>query len=375
MKKFFLIAAAAAMVLSSCSKNSVSEDTSAGNAIGFGTYSNKATKADGTLITGNALGSGAKFGVWGYLTLSANWSTGSSVGFMKNQEVDFDGSKYDYNPKRYWPKDEANNKLSFYAYYPFNGTGITPTVTTGLGSYTFTVQHESKNQIDFMVSNLAKNLTYTNAGNASTATDPGTGSGTPGLVKLAFHHMLTQVNVKLATTADKDTKVSITSITFKGIKNSGTLTVKPNTANDDMDTPATNWWATNATTDDFPVTLSASSVELPTLTLSASELADPATIATSKYISVSTANEGSLLMIPNSFGTNPQIEIKYDYVTTVNSDKVKVSDTATATLSTAWEMNTNVTYYLMLDLNSRVIKFTAEVVKWTDQDNTPIILK
>jgi predicted small secreted protein len=39
MKKFFLIAAAAAMVLSSCSKNTVSEDTSAGNAIGFGTYS------------------------------------------------------------------------------------------------------------------------------------------------------------------------------------------------------------------------------------------------------------------------------------------------------------------------------------------------
>jgi hypothetical protein len=48
MKKFFLIAAAAAMVLSSCSKNVVSEDTSDSNAINFGTYSGRSVTKAGT---------------------------------------------------------------------------------------------------------------------------------------------------------------------------------------------------------------------------------------------------------------------------------------------------------------------------------------
>ena len=71
MKKFFLIAAAAALVVSSCSKNTVSEDTSDVNAIGFGTYSNKATKSSSTLIAnGSKLTNNTKFGVYGYLTLN-----------------------------------------------------------------------------------------------------------------------------------------------------------------------------------------------------------------------------------------------------------------------------------------------------------------
>jgi hypothetical protein len=361
MKKIFLIAAAAALVLSSCSKSTVSEDTSDVNAIGFGTYSGTATKADASLVNGTKLAAGS-FGVYGYITTGANWSTGASPAFMTNQAVAFDGaSTYTYSPKRYWPKDETN-LLSFYGYYPLatSTNGITPSLTktsTGLGTYTFAVASASENQVDFMVSNLAKDLTWSNAGTA-------TGSGKNGLVKLTFKHMLTQVNVKFATTADNDTKVKIKEVTFKNIKNAGTLTVAD-------ETPSDSWWDITGTPSAFKVTLSdGAGVVLPTL--STDKQADKTLIVKGDYSDVTTT-DGALLLLPKSFTTDGgttdgQIEIKYEYTTTVGSEEVTTSDKVTAYLTTAWKMNDKVTYYILLDLNSRAIEFTADVTNWTPVD-------
>jgi hypothetical protein len=67
MKKFFLIAAAAAMVLSSCSKNEVSENTSESNLIGFSTYTGRATKADGSFVPKGTAAIPTRFKIWSLL--------------------------------------------------------------------------------------------------------------------------------------------------------------------------------------------------------------------------------------------------------------------------------------------------------------------
>ena len=59
---------------------------------------------------------------------------------MNNVEVTYAGggkadeTKYTYSPLRYWPNDEANNKLSFFAYYPQGGQGITAPTMVGVAT-------------------------------------------------------------------------------------------------------------------------------------------------------------------------------------------------------------------------------------------------
>src|SRR5574344_1202286 len=142
MKKDFLIAAAAAMVLSSCSKNEVSENNSESNLIGFSSYTGRsATKANGSFVPKGTtmLPTGSQFGVYCYHTgATAFVGTSEKANFMLNQLVTYNGTqtetdkndknKYTYSPSRYWPSDGASNLLSFIAYYPF----VDGTPTEGL---------------------------------------------------------------------------------------------------------------------------------------------------------------------------------------------------------------------------------------------------
>lgn len=357
MKKFFLIAAAAAMVLSSCSKNTVSEDTSAGNAIGFGTYSNKATKSSSTLIAnGSKLTNNTKFGVYGYLTLNTTYAAAAThtPAFMPNQYVTYatgTPDTYTYDPLRYWPKDEST-KISFYAYYPYtdasNPTGITLASmpnkdTEGQGSFYYTVNDTPANQVDFMVSDFVKDQAYST-----------TNSGTPGLVKLTFHHMLTKVGVKVKTTVPTSdpTVVKVTKITLGGkLLNAGTLTPAPTAT-------ASVWSATSGATT-YTILDKAAGV---TLTNGSTEFTDLNPTA------------GDLLMIPQTLSSTKGdnlITIEYEYTTA----SFTVKDKATADLATGtatdlvWGMNNYIVYNLTLDLNSRVIRFTAEVTPWdTEKD-------
>jgi predicted small secreted protein len=356
MKKIFLIAAAAAMVLSSCSKNTVSEDTSDVNAIGFGTYSGRATKSDPNLIaTGTTLTKGTSFGVYGYLsTDGSTWAATLKPGFMPNQLVDYksDGT-YDYTPARYWPKDETKNKISFYGYYPYSdGTlhGIVPSnlaggFTAGLGTYAFTVQPTPETQVDFMVSDLEKDLVYSNA-------KLNTSSSADGRVNLTFHHMLTKVGIDVKTDADDKTEVYIESITFTKLKNNATLT-----ANVDA---TTNGWAfpTPATTADYSLPV----IKTQRITSTAADVCK------------TTANPhaGDLLMIPQDLTSDNTIVVKYNYTTTGSE---KVSDTATITIPTAtltkWEMNKYVMYHLTIGM--RKITFEANVIDWVNSTVNPDI--
>ena len=165
MKKFFLIAAAAVVAFASCSKNETAPVQD--KVLGFNAYTGRTvTKADASLIDKGTttLLDGSKFVVYAYNTGSVAWAKSVSNVFMNNVTVTYAGGgatdpeKYTYSPLRYWPNDEANNKLTFFAYYPQGGTGITA-ATNGWGAYQFEAQTDPKNMIDFCMSQVAADQT------------------------------------------------------------------------------------------------------------------------------------------------------------------------------------------------------------------------
>lgn len=355
MKKFFLIAAAAAMVLSSCSKNDVSENNSESNLIGFSSYTGRsATKADGSFVPKGttAIPTNTKFGVYCYHTGATDFAsaTNPTPNFMANQWVQYTGdntgnstiANYNYSPTRYWPTDEANNKLSFIAYYPYveaasatDGlTAIPTTSTTGLGSYAYKVPTDVTKQVDFMMSNLMANKTF---------------SSTSGNVSLEFHHMLTQVNFKAKTNANTETTVKLTSVKLIGVLNSGTLTVN-STATD-------NSWTPGTTTDTYIVPISATHNTLSSTPIDFTTNADDAT----KY-------PATLLLMPQTIPATATVEIKYTYQTTGMT--MAIENTQTVILNTnlaTWDKNKNILYTFNVDLTSHAITFTATVSDWVDQ--------
>ena len=151
--KVILFAGAAVLALAACSKNEVVETND--HAIGFSNYAPKVVdgRADSTFVNGNNLVSGQKFVVYGYNQKAADFSTTLNPTFMPGVEVTYKGGNTletagsnTYSPTRYWPKDEANNKLAFYAYYPVS-THVVPTVTEGLGSYAVTVDTDPSKKL------------------------------------------------------------------------------------------------------------------------------------------------------------------------------------------------------------------------------------
>jgi len=361
MKKIILIAAAAAMVLSSCSKNSISENYSDANQVGFSSYSGRATKANGSFVTSGNLPDNSYFGVYCYKTGNASFdATSNTANFMANVDVKYDGTSYTYSPLRYWPSDGANNLLSFFAYYPYTNVaspaptaGITsqPTSsTTGLGTFGFTVPSEAKDQIDFMISDVVKDQQFT----SNTTKN--------GQVDLKFHHMLTQVNFKAKATDEyTGTTIIIESVNLTNINSTGTLTVDP--------TATASEWAqadpSTGTTFVVPLSTTASNYTFGP---------DAANYTTVKDFTTNneTTNSATFLMMPQKIADNAQLIVKYTYKT--DGMAAPIENTKTVLLKNAvaaWDKNQSITYTISIGLNA--ITFTAEVADWKTLDSQPEI--
>ena len=164
-------------------------------------------------------------GLFGYYHGSGSWTTTSPANFMFNQKMDIEAAVSDTTQLsyhrdetatyadslvRFWPNqhDGGNyEKVSFWAYYPWNATGdpgengisIVSTATTvgeqtygitatgGMGSVRFTMHPDASEQSDFMISDLVPNC--------SKDQYPLLSTGTPKPVPLKFHHMLAQVRM------------------------------------------------------------------------------------------------------------------------------------------------------------------------------------
>ena len=59
------------------------------------------------------------FGVLAYYTNGYNWSNASPPNFMYNQKVNWNSTKWEYSPVKYWPNEDTD-KLTFFAYAPYD---------------------------------------------------------------------------------------------------------------------------------------------------------------------------------------------------------------------------------------------------------------
>lgn len=214
-KSYFLMATAAALFAACAETDFVNEATvqDAPQAIGFETFSNKATRHS-TLSTMNTYHT--SFGVYGYNDVDGL--------FMENYKVAYADSKWGYNgvqggtdgttvqEMKYWNKKTS---YDFYAYAPYDKD---VTITAGkftipVGDYaaeenlqqTFSIDRNNDvftADVDWMEAAPKEDYTH-----AIAATVP-----------LSFSHMLSKLIVEVKTTGDEDVvieKLSITGDTYK----------------------------------------------------------------------------------------------------------------------------------------------------------------
>ena len=343
--KVILFAGAAVLALAACSKNEVVETND--HAIGFSNYAPKVVdgRADATLVNGNDLVSGQEFVVYGYNQKAADFSTTLNPTFMPGVEVTYNGGNTlataennEYSPTRYWPKDEANNKLAFYAYYPVSSY-IKPTVTAGLGSYAVTVDTDPSKNVDFLVADLVKDQAYSKTGNT-------------GAVMLNFRHQLAKVQFLVNTNVtDENTKVTLNSLTVKDVKTTGTLTPA-------YGTEFSTAWSGQAVPKDFTVYSS-------NMQLSATPVIK------------NTAH--TYLMVPQILGDEVVATVVYTYQTgndeaVTNTVNVELNDIVSGDAAiTSWEKNNNIVYTFTIGLQQ--IKFAASVTDWdAEKDGNVVVL-
>ena len=222
MKKYFIFAAIAALVMSAgCSKNETYVSVTDQDAVFFGAYSGRTiTKAGPTDDMNLDALKQHGFGVFATYTGTdafedAANDAGATDDFMNNQKVTWDGAAWSYSPVKYWPnptngQNADDQHISFFAYAPYaeptgaaNEIGITgfsqeianddpndatsPEHLHNFVNYTFS---KDKPNVDLMWGYKSKNsvdpatVTYTINNNLTRTTDK---------VRFVFQHMFAKL--------------------------------------------------------------------------------------------------------------------------------------------------------------------------------------
>ena len=371
MKKYLILAAAAALTLASCAKvenfSKVNDDQ---QIIGFSNYAPKAlAKADAdNYASSTSLINNADFDVWAWYTANGTSFTGSNgtayfsdwyTVVYKGDGAGTTGENNEYpDGARYWPTGDTPDWLSFAAYYPSDGTGITPPAA-GLGAYTFTTQAAAADQVDFMVADVVKDQVYG-------ATNATVGETKKGTVNLTFKHQLTKVQVKFKTTQaivnDAKTDIKVQSASFGNIVKSGTLTSSYN------GTATSTAWSDNAYVDDdaklasYTIPVNASTA----LTATATNYGDDET--------------GIFLLVPQTMLANTNAKAQFitvtwnvitDGITTTNTKKIYLDDCVTTdggdtAANIDWDKNNFVTY--VITIAPYQILFTGAATAWDAEE-------
>ncbi len=383
MKKYFALAAIAALTLASCAKVDTYKVVENEDAIiAFSNYSPKAiTRADAdNYATSTTLIANADFDVYGWSTANGTSFTGSNgtkffaasapAWYTVTYKTDgnSDGSKNAYpDGYRYWPSGDTPDYLSFYAYYPSNAGTIS--APDGLGAFTFTAEAAAADQVDFMVADVVKDQVY-----------DATNSGTNGTVALTFKHMLTKVQFKFKRAIDYDsdndnvlddcdpnTVIKLTEVKLENVKTTGTLTSSFN------GTATSTVWSAQA---------KESTAKIFDVYVAGADVSSSNKVTLNK--DVTTVNpEDIFLMVPqtmvaNTDATNAQkVVITWETitngVTTTNTRTIYLDDCVTTDGgSTAadidWEKNHSVVYTITIGPKPILFTATVAVENWnTDQ--------
>ena len=386
MKKIFVFAAVAALTLAGCAKIekfTVSENNGE-VPISFSNYApTSLVRANDTYVASTALVNGKQFGVYAWKTAYNNF-LGVDPGtpnFMNPAAVTYagdttTGENNTYSPVRYWPAGDEPENLSFTAYYPYGGAGITaPTFATGVGTYAFTAQATAAAMVDFCVADVVNDQVYANTNASPTYKQT---------VNFTFKHQLTKVTFqfKKVTGLDACTVIELTDVDLSGIKNAGTLTAtytkNASPAVNALGTTATAWSSvTGAAGYQVTVNNVDPSATAVVLTESASDInnndiflmvpqnmaADTQKITVKWNVKIydtaahATANDGTGLI-----STTPNTKVLSLYSNLVTSD---TNDTAVAAID--WAKNNYINY--IITIGPKPIWFTGSVTAWDTVQN------
>lgn len=388
MKKYFIIAAAAALALASCAKfETYTENNDELIPIAFSNYAPKALSRVGdSYVSSSTLVNGKQFAVYAWQTANASFLAAApgTPNFMNPAVVTYNndnttGEGNTYSPVRFWPAGDSPANLSFTAYYPYGGAGITaPTFSGNVGAYAFTAQAAAADMVDFCVADVVNDQVYGNTNKTS-------GDSYKGTVNLPFKHMLTKVQFKFkkATGLGETTVIELVDAELAGINNAGTLTAtyaqNASPAVNALGTTSYEWSSQSGAAG-YEILLNTEDPESGSeivLTESASTVADadiflmvPQTIASAtQKLNVTwnvkvydtaahaTANGSDGLLS----STTNSAELSF-------YDDLKVSDTDdTAASAIQWNRNDFITY--TITIGPKPIWFTASVEGWAAEQN------
>lgn len=326
MKKIFLLASVAVMVMASCAKNEIIEAPATPDAIGFSTYIHKATKA--TLNTITQVQTAAQFPIVAYV----NTHTGNDISQSVSSATDFftDVLKYASSSWatdiiRYWPSTTVaatpTQTLSFFAYYPSaDVTYNKSTYPTAYPTLSYSVVDDPANQIDLLASANDK------VSNANGSNDN---------VALQLNHILTQVNFALK--GDKaNLRYVVTALKIgSALGNAGVYTFVNNT------------WNVTAGTKEYTY---------------------PAASFASYYTDATTAlatGTNSFVLMPQALGASNEISVTYSVRSADGVVEILPSSTKTATLSGTWAPAESYLYTITLPADLNPIEYTVTVGTWT----------
>lgn len=367
MKKYFIIAAAALVAMTGCSKIETAPEVQ--REISFEVANNVRTKATGSVYENGAFGTYA-------------WFNNTDV-FMVNEQVDKSGGVWrTVDNTYYWPK---TGSISFISYSPFNGTSNTESTVPVITKNSITYTDVTVGSTDLMYADRA-----TCSSNVDEVTDSDTAdSGFTG-VPTVFNHALAKLSFKIKanfieytdpTTNTKTTwEVTVKSAKIGGFKTKGSLAL---TLNDDGKT--WNKPVTNIGTDTDPV-----NVNIWTNASGATdeqELID-ATTYPDGVVLTTTAQDlaaASGFVLPQQLTADTQkitldIHIKTNLPNghSINEDFKPTIDLKDISSLQAWQMNQNIVYTINIkptakadgseghndDPNDVIITFDPAVADW-----------
>ncbi len=405
MKKFMIIAASAAVVLSACAKIDMgtSKVNDIDEPVAFGAYARKAVVKAGQAgeLTTTAL-QGSGFGVFAYQT-TGNYSTSATPNFMYNTKVY--GASWTYDIIKYWPNQiQAGDtdrqpatafqadKVSFFAYGPYvpatastgvptddatSGiTALTNNATAGDPKVSFKVSNDLSKQVD-LVWAVSNGATWTNVG--GTTNTPVSGKPYLNLQKPAlntaihfyFKHALSQVKLQAVAaynqiaeggTAQDGVKITIASVTvtIPGVSETAVLNLNNTTA----DAPL---WENASGSSDLTLTIADANINA-ALKDAGDKLASEQPAGVTGTATDVIADSKYYTIIPKDGATNVNVKIVY-YVTTDDPDllggKSRVKNEIEKTVSFAkFEAGKKNTIKMILGISE--VKFVAEVDEWAD---------
>lgn len=302
MKKIFMFAAMASVALASCTKNEPAVTPEQGEAILFNSpVVAPATKAASELTS--------NFFVFAYYSENDSYNGTESL-YLRDREFKKTGGYWAADPAAYWPK---NGNLTFCAYAP-EYTGLTVDQTNSAAALVLNYTVDVDEQKDVLYSDWLLNKVVDDQGTVNP-----NGYNTTG-IDLPFHHALSKVQFSVKAGSDAAAaKMTVKSITLRGVKPSGKLTVPYNNDGDDAA------WATSGDA----VTYTVIENNTAALTVDGAAIGAP------------------FMLIPQSLSTVDNLVVTYELAT----DGDPIEQVAKISLTDTWACGTSYTYTLVFNLD------------------------